>query len=213
MNKALGHLLVAACVPFVLTACGELAQEGQGAATFEDVARAIIHRQDQVGVDTLADWIIQGKQDFMLVDVRPQEAFAAGHIKTAQSMPLTYLVERETISRLPRDRKLILYSNGNREAAQALVMLRLAGFDTYALLGGYEFWTQHVLHPELPADAGDDEILKFHKQQAIACYFSGNYKGGAALPDSAAPAGFTPALRSAPPQRERKMVPQIKEGC
>jgi len=212
MNRALGHLLFAACAPLVLAGWAGHAQADPDAPTFEDVARAIIHGQDQVGVDTLADWIIQGKQDFMLVDVRPQDAFAAGHIKTAQSMPLTYLVERETISRLPRDRMLILYSNGNRKAAQAVVMLRLAGLDAYSLLGGYEFWSQHVLHPELPANAGDDEILRFRKQQAVSCYFSGNYKGGEAQPDTAAPAGFTPALRSAPPQREKK-VPQIKEGC
>jgi hypothetical protein len=213
MNKSLGHLLVAACVPLALAACGERAQRDPGAATFADLASAIIHRQDQVGADTLADWIIQGKHDFMLVDVRPQEAFAAGHIQSAQSMPLSYLVERRTISGLPRDRRLILYSNGNREAAQAVVMLRLAGLNAYALLGGYEFWTQHVLHPELPADAGDDEILHFRKQQAVACYFAGNYKGGTGQPQAPAAAGFTPPVHGAPPSREPAKGGKIHEGC
>ncbi|MGA7983200.1 MAG: rhodanese-like domain-containing protein [Chromatiaceae bacterium] len=211
MNRALGRLLVAACVPFVLAGWGR-AQAEPDAATFEDVARAIIHGQDQVGVDALADWIIQGKRDFMLVDIRPQEAFAAGHIKTAQSMPLTYLVERQTISRLPRDRMLILYSNGNREASQAVVMLRLAGFDAYSLLGGYDFWSRHVLHPELPANAGDDEILRYRKQQAVACYFAGNYKGGTAEAPSGS-VGFTPPVYRKPPTREKKGTPKIKEGC
>jgi rhodanese-related sulfurtransferase len=104
-----------------------------------------LHRQNQIGVDTLADWILQGRRDFVLLDVRSQRAFAAGHIQSAQSMPLTYLVERQTMTRLPRDRMLVLYSNGNREAAQAVVMLRLAGLDAYALLEGYELWSRHEL--------------------------------------------------------------------
>jgi rhodanese-related sulfurtransferase len=212
MNRALERLLLAVCIPFVLAGCGNQGA-GQGEATdFQQLARAIIHRQDQIGVDTLADWIVQGRRDFVLLDVRPQEAFAAGHIQSAQSMPLTYLVERQTISWLPRDRMLVLYSNGNREAAQAVVMLRLAGLDAYALLGGYEFWSRHVLHPELPADAGDDEILRFRKQQAVACYFAGNYKGGAGQPQTPATAGFTPSVHVKPPPRKKK-APKIKEGC
>jgi rhodanese-related sulfurtransferase len=214
MKRMLGRILLAVCIPFALAACGN---QGAGlAAGFQQVVRAIIHRQDQIGADALADWIIQRRQDFVLLDVRPQEAFSAGHIQSAQSMPLSYLVERQTLGHLPRNRKLILYSNGNRKAAQAVVMLRLAGFDAYALLGGYEFWSQHLLHPEQPADAGDDEILRFRKQQAVACYFAGNYKGGAGQPESAAAAGFTPPVHAAPPppfRAPKKGAPKIKEGC
>ena len=215
MSRASGRFLLSVCIPIILAGCGNQGA-GQGeAADFQQLARAIIHRQDQIGVDTLADWIVQGRRDFVLLDVRPQDAFAAGHIQSAQSMPLTYLVEHQTMSRLPRDRMLVLYSNGNREAAQAVVMLRLAGLDAYGLLGGYEFWTQHVLHPELPADAGDDEILRFRKQQAVACYFAGSYKGGEGKPHAQAAAGFTPPVHAvAPPTRERKKgAPKIKEGC
>jgi rhodanese-related sulfurtransferase len=212
MRRASGRFLLSVCIPFVLGGCNHQGA-GQGeAAGFQQLARAIIHRQDQIGVDTLADWILQGRRDFVLLDIRSQEAFAAGHIQSAQSMPLTYLVERQTMGRLPRNRMLVLYSNGNREAAQAVVMLRLAGLDAYALLGGYEFWSRHVLHPELPADAGDDEILRFRKQQAVACYFAGNYKGGAGQPRPPVAAGFTPPVHLEPPPRKKK-APKIKEGC
>lgn len=213
MRRAPARFLLPVCIPLILAGCGN---QGAGEATeLQQLARAIIHRQDQVSADELADWIVQGRRDFVLLDVRPLESFAAGHIQSAQSMPLTYLVERQTLSRLPRDRMLVLYSNGNREAAQAMVMLRLAGLDAYALLGGYEFWSQHVLHPELPADAGDDEILSFRKQQAVACYFAGNYKGGEGQPQAPTAAGFTPPVHAvAPPTRARKKgAPKIKEGC
>jgi rhodanese-related sulfurtransferase len=212
MNKAFGALLLPICVSVLFCVCGQAAaEEPTQAVSYQELARAIIHRQDQVDVEALADWIIQGRADFLLIDIRPQADFDAGHIQSAQSMPLSYLVENQTLKHLPRDRKLVLYSNGNRKAAQAVVMLRLAGLDAYALLGGYQFWNDRVLHPELAADAGDDEILRFRKRQAVACYFAGNYKGGTG---GAPAAGFTPQVRRKPPTRETKEgAPKIKEGC
>jgi rhodanese-related sulfurtransferase len=213
MSSVMRRRILPICIPLALGA-GATQAAGQGAVDFQDLARAIIHGEDQIGVDTLADWIIKGRKDFVLLDVRPQQAFAAGHIPSAQSMPLTYLVERQTLRRLPRERKILVYSNGSREASQAVVMLRLAGLEAYALLGGYDFWTRHVLHPELPANAGDDEILRYRKRQAVACYFSGNYKGGPAQPEAAA-AGFTPPVHAVPPpaREPAKGQAKIREGC
>jgi rhodanese-related sulfurtransferase len=210
MNRRLLGLLVTACIPLTLTACGR--SSGSDTA-YKQLTQAIVHGQDQVGADKLADWIIKGKRDFVLLDVRPQSEFTAGHITSAESVPLTYLVEPKTLARMPKDRKLILYSNGNRKASQAAVMLRLAGFNAYSLLGGYELWTQRVLHPTLPANAGDDEILKFKKQQAVACYFSGNYKGGTGEAGPPSSAGFTPNLQPKPRPRPKAGAPKIHEGC
>jgi rhodanese-related sulfurtransferase len=210
MNRRLVGLLMTACIPLALTACGGSSSSD---TAYKQLAQAIVHGQDQVDADKLADWIIKGKQDFVLLDVRPQSEFTAGHVASAQSVPLTYLVEPRTLARLPKDRKLILYSNGNRKASQAAVMLRLAGLHAYSLLGGYEFWTQRVLHPTLPANAGDDEVLKFQKQQAVACYFSGNYKGGTGEAAPPTNAGFIPNLRPKPRPRPKAGPPQIHEGC
>jgi rhodanese-related sulfurtransferase len=210
MNRRLLGLVVTACIPLTLAACGKSPSSD---SAYKQLSQAIVHGQDQVGADTLADWIIKGKRDFVLLDVRPQSDFTAGHIESAQSTPLTYLVEPKTLARLPKDRKLILYSNGNRKSSQAAVMLRLAGFDAYSLLGGYQFWNERVLHPTLPANAGNDEILKFKKQQAVACYFSGNYKGGSGESGPPPSAGFTPELRPKPPARPKTGAPKIREGC
>jgi rhodanese-related sulfurtransferase len=210
MNKRLLGLLITACIPLTITACGGSASSD---TAYKQLTQAIIHGQDQVGADELADWIVKGKRDFVLLDVRPQSEFTAGHIESAQSLPLTYLVEPKTLAGLPQDRKLILYSNGNRKASQAAVMLHLAGFNAYSLLGGYEFWTQRVLHPNLPANAGNDEILKFQKQQAVACYFSGNYKGGTGEAGPPTNVGFTPNVRPKPPARPKAGAAKIHEGC
>ena len=63
------------------------------------------------------------------------------------SLPLTYLLEPSVLGELPSDRLILLYSNGIRKAAQAAVMLRLAGIQASTLLGGYIAGEQQVLHP------------------------------------------------------------------
>jgi rhodanese-related sulfurtransferase len=45
--------------------------------------------------------------DFVLVDTRPREAFAKGHIQGAVSVPLAEL--RQLAPKLPRDKELVTY--------------------------------------------------------------------------------------------------------
>ncbi len=49
----------------------------------------------------------EGKGDFLLLDARPRDAFAAGHVPGAWCMPLAE-VDRLAAS-LPRDRELVTY--------------------------------------------------------------------------------------------------------
>ena len=205
MHTALGHSLIIGLVSVTLAACGRGGQDPvtEFGESFQQVTRAIIHGQDQVSVEELADWLIKDKQDFVLVDVRPQSAYEAGHIESAINLPLTYLAEPGVLRDLPSDRLVVLYSNGTRKAAQAIVLARLAGIDAATLLGGYNAWQDRVLHPELTATT-DDEVLDARKRQAIACYFAGNYRGGAGEPQTAA---FTPTLISPLP------APQAASGA
>ncbi len=216
MNTAPGRFLAISLVSMTLAACG--GGERDVSESFQQVARTIVHGGDQVSVEALADWLIKDRQDFVLIDVRPLQAYEAGHIESAMSMPLTYLLEPDGLSQLPSDRLIVLYSNGIRKAAQAAVMLRLAGIEAATLLGGYNAWEQRVLYPELTASS-DDELLEARKRQAIACYFAGNYKGGAAQAESQS-AAFTPALISSPVQAATGATAHaggdggaIEEGC
>lgn len=184
---------------------------------FSYIARDLIHNKDQVSADDLADWIIQGRKDFLLVDVRSQDDFNNGHIDTAENMPLTYLVERRTLEQLPRDRLLVLYSNGTDHAGQAAVMLRLAGLKAYALGGGYNFWQQRILNPDLNL-VSEEQAAEVEKRRAIACYFAGNYRAaGGEQAAAPAPAAYTPPLapiapaEPLPPQDEGTLI--IEEGC
>ncbi|HHH43398.1 MAG TPA: rhodanese-like domain-containing protein [Gammaproteobacteria bacterium] len=135
----------------LLSACGDDDRRNAvvDVGSIGQVARIVAQKQDRVAVDDLARWIIEGRKDFVLIDIRSADDFAAGHIDRAQNIPLTELVSAQRRQALPNDRKLVLYSQGSELAAQAAVLLRLSGYDANLLLGGYNFWSQHVLNPDI----------------------------------------------------------------
>jgi len=67
--------------------------------------------------------------EVVLVDVRPEHEFAAGHVPGAISLPLTALKQR--VAELPRDRAVVAYCRGPycTFSAEATRRLRALGFD------------------------------------------------------------------------------------
>ncbi|MCG6864189.1 MAG: rhodanese-like domain-containing protein [Thiogranum sp.] len=193
----------------LLTACGDddrLSQ--QQVHSFQQVAQIVARQDDRVPVDDLARWIIEGRKDYVLVDVRPAADYEKGHIEGAQNLLLTELVTPEKLEGLPTDRKLIVYSQGSEVAGQAVVLLRLAGYDASLLLGGYNFWAQHVLNPDISPTRADGEYPAVPEQQAIACYFVGGDKTAQAPRKPVVPA-FVPPV--SPPAAT--LPPPSHEGC
>ncbi len=75
-------------------------------------------------------------RDFLWVDTRSQEKYQQGHIPGAIHIEWREVFERR--NELPRDRGIILYCTGGVVAAQAMMGLKLAGFDNvHTLAGGY----------------------------------------------------------------------------
>ena len=161
MAVAGAALLTGGCEPD--TGGGGLAPE------LRPIAQGIVQGADTVAPRELADWLVAERQDFALVDVRAPEAFDQAHIEDARNIPVTALVESDTLEQLPRDRKVVLYSEDTRAAAQAAVLLRLQGLDAHLLEGGYAAWRSRVLEPDLEA-AGEDTAAR-EKLRAIACHF------------------------------------------
>jgi rhodanese-related sulfurtransferase len=193
-----------------LTGCGEHKASSVKASKIDQVAQMVARRDDRVSVEDLADWIIQGRKDFTLIDVRSPSEFDDGHIQGARNLPVPELMSAKQLHSLPKDRRIIVYSQGSETAAQSVVMLRLAGFNADLLSGGYNFWAQHVLNPSINPVLGDNEYPSVPKQQAIACYFIGG-KGGAAPPPPPPPKpAFVPPVSqpTAPPS-----PPATREGC
>jgi rhodanese-related sulfurtransferase len=80
------------------------------------------------------------KGDLVLVDVRPQEEFEAGHIDGAVSIPIDELADR--LAELPDDAEVIAYCRGPlcAYAHEAVRELRGAGRSARRLEGGWPEW-------------------------------------------------------------------------
>ena len=69
-----------------------------------------------------------------VIDVREPAAYARGHMSGALSMPFSTL-STERIQGLPNDRPIIVADAGDGSAIEAMVLLRLAGYDARAMRG------------------------------------------------------------------------------
>jgi rhodanese-related sulfurtransferase len=78
--------------------------------------------------------------DVVLIDVRPGDEFAAGHIEGARSVPLEELERR--LAELPSDREVVAYCRGPfcAYAHEAVRKLRGAGRDARRLDEGWPEW-------------------------------------------------------------------------
>jgi rhodanese-related sulfurtransferase/predicted transcriptional regulator len=75
-----------------------------------------------------------------LIDTRPEEEFAAGHLPGAINLPLSELKRR--LCELPRDREIVAYCRGPYcvLSYEAVAELRKRGFNAFRLEDGYPEW-------------------------------------------------------------------------
>lgn len=136
----------------------------------QELARVVETTVDHVSPQELADWIIQGKTDYRLIDLRTEKEFNEYHIPTAENIPLTSLAD----AGLGTLERTVLYSEGGIHSAQAWFLLRAKGYRaTYMLFGGLEEWKDKVLFPKLAANATPAETVEFAKMSAVSKYFGG----------------------------------------
>ena len=79
-------------------------------------------------------------RDVVVLDVRPPEEYAAGHIARALSLPLAEL--RRRLADLPAGKKIVAYCRGPYcvLAAEAVRLLRQRGFEAVRLADGFPEW-------------------------------------------------------------------------
>ncbi len=144
----------------------------------DELARKISADEYHIDPETVSKWLVEGNEDFILIDVRPADELTQGHIKNAVNIPLEELLKPETIEELDTDKLIILYSNGVSHATQAWVVLNAAGLDDVVVLeGGLNYWNKYILNPQPPGQyASNDEILIYKAKASIA-----NALGGGGL--------------------------------
>jgi len=119
-------------------------------AELDELATAYLgdrSRLDAVTREELARRLRDG--DVVVLDVRPEPEFAAGHISGAVSLPIGELTRR--LRDLPRDRVVVAYCRGPYcvYADDAVRALRRRGYRAARLEDGYPEWA----HAGLPVEA------------------------------------------------------------
>ncbi len=193
--------------------------ESGGVVTLDtrELAAIVEGEVDHVTPEELAEWLIAGRNDFRLIDLRGEADFAAYRIPGAENMAITEL----EAAALPRNERIVLYSEEGIHSAQAWMLLKARRYPgVYILLGGLAGWQDHVLFPVQPGgDAPIAERATFARAAEIARHFGGAPRAaGAAGGDAMAAALPTPeapriTLPVAPPAGAKPAVKRKKEGC
>lgn len=124
-----------------------LALRDASAARLAEVERAahdyLGEDVETIGREELLERLSSG--EVVVVDVRPAEEFAAGHIEGARSIPLAELERR--LAELPPDREVVAYCRGPfcAYAHEAVRHLNAAGRAARRLDGGWPEW--RLTHP------------------------------------------------------------------
>jgi rhodanese-related sulfurtransferase/predicted transcriptional regulator len=110
-------------------------------AEVDRVVRDFLGERDEfepVTPDELARRMTNG--EVVVLDVRPQQEYAAGHIAGARSIPVADLSTR--LTELPREKEYVAYCRGPYcvYADEAVAMLRANGRTAQRLTEGYPEW-------------------------------------------------------------------------
>lgn len=215
----MSHLITTRRVAVLLVALGLLAafagspyQGSRYGVDAKELARIVEGEVDHVSCEMLADWIIQGKADFRLIDLRAGADYSAYHIPGAEQVALTALPEYG----LTKNEKIVLYSAGGIHSAQAWFLLEAKGYrGVYLLRGGLEEWKDKVLFPKLAANATPAETVEFAKMRAVSAFFGGTPQAGGVAGQETAVAPSLPRLEMQQSAQAPAGTPKKKkkEGC
>ena len=114
---------------------------GARLAEVEQIVRRYVEGAGELEPVTQAELLQRVKRDDVVVlDVRPQDEFAAGHIPGAVSVPLDELEQR--LDSLPRDTEIVAYCRGPYclLAPRAVELLHERGFRARRLEDGLPEW-------------------------------------------------------------------------
>ena len=128
--------------PAVFRAAQAMREVGQlQLAELDRIARAYRRERDELEPLDAGELLRRMRKDeVVVIDVRPEEEFRAGHIQGARSVPVSEL--RRRLSGLPRNRDVVAYCRGPYcvYADEAVALLRRRGFHALRLDTGFPDW-------------------------------------------------------------------------
>ena len=85
-----------------------------------------------------------GASDVVLLDVRENDEWMAGHAPTARHLPMSELPAR--VDELPRHTRLVGMCRSGNRSSQVTAWLRRQGYHAVNMTGGMQLWASHG-HP------------------------------------------------------------------
>ncbi len=177
----------------------------------KELALMVERETDHVTVDELADWIIKGKADHRLIDLRSSNEFEEYHIPGAENIHIAALPD----AGLLRNEKIVVYSEGGTHPAQAWFLLKAQKYkNVYILKGGLAEWKDRILFPSISESASPEEKSAFERRKEISKFFGGSPQAGrtgaSSVPQVVMPKLEMPSASAAPAGAPKK---KKKEGC
>lgn len=118
------------------------------------MSSAMDHAEDLQGVDRKSILSKARTGEVVVLDVRPAEEFAAGHLPHARSLPVNELKKR--LAEVPKDVPVVAYCRGPFcfMAQDAVKLLRARGYQAFHLTDGIAEWRARGLPVSTPAGTG-----------------------------------------------------------
>lgn len=121
----------------------------------------MIAAPERLTPETRIGLLDRAKQGHVLVlDVRPEEEYRAGHLPYAHSMPIEELELR--LAELPTNREIVAYCRGPfcLFAAEAVALLRKKGFDARKISDGIAEWSAAGMPLDGTSNPAVDELIR-----------------------------------------------------
>lgn len=218
MKERIAHLglkgtlaVIAFALGFIALFAGNPYQGTHVTLDAKELGLIVDRELDHVTVEELADWIIKGRTDYRLLDLRPEQDFSTYHIPTAEQVTLAGLNEYP----IQRNETIVLYSEGGIHSAQAWMLLKAMKFrGAYILHGGLEEWKDRILFPSLPDHPTPEQASMVEAMKEVSRHFGGSPEDRSRESASSSPSRTLPQLdlpaAGTPPVAGKK---KKKEGC
>lgn len=184
----------------------------------KELAMTVGTKADNVDPAELAAWVVEGRANYRLVDLRSEAEFTQYHIPTAVNIPVNVLTD----AGLGRQEKLVLYSDDGIHAAQAWMLLKAQGYQgVYMLKGGLDEWKNEVVFPVLADSTTPEQRAVDDRRRSLSAFFGGQPRseaaGGPGMPGLAGSTAPTVPVVAAPASPAGGAKPgaakKKKEGC
>lgn len=166
--------------------------------------------EQMVSAAELADWLIAGRRDFAVVDMRTAAAYERAHIRTAINCGSCHesrsegLAAQQSETFVDLSKKLVLYTETDREPI-TLPRLLQENPRVYRLTGGYAAWREQVLAPvNLEGLVDEASVAAAKKREAVRAFMAGER----AVAPNVAKLPVTPIKRSG-----AHKISGSNEGC